>query len=96
MEKLKIDNIKQMVKVRRGKHSVKPIEIIDGITKMFPEQQKIELFARNNYAGWDNWGLEIPDKKIAIKTTEDIVKNTEEGFETVVKMGEVIGKWKHQ
>lgn len=73
-------NIKQMVKVRRRKHSVKPIEIIDGITKMFPEQQKIELFARNNYAGWDNWGLEIPDKKIAIKTTEDIVKNTKDIF----------------
>ena len=32
------------------------------------EQEKIELFARNNYIGWDNWGLEIPDSKIEIKT----------------------------
>lgn len=61
-------NIKQMVVVHRGKHSVKPIEVIDGITKMFPQQDKIELFARNNYIGWDNWGLEIPDSKIDIAT----------------------------
>ena len=61
-------NIRQMVQVHRGEHSVKPAEVIDGITKMFPEQEKIELFARNNYIGWDNWGLEIPDSKIEIKT----------------------------
>lgn len=61
-------NIRQMVKIPRGKHSEKPIEVIDGITKMFPKQDKIELFARNNFIGWDNWGLEIPDFKIEIKT----------------------------
>ena len=43
---------------------------------MFPEQAKIELFARNNYVGWDNWGLEIPDSKIEIST--GLVKKTEE------------------
>lgn len=32
---------------------------------------KIELFARNNYIGWDNWGLEIPDHKIEIKTEQE-------------------------
>ena len=61
-------NITQMLQIRRGEHSVKPLQIIDGITKMFPEQEKIELFARNNYVGWDNWGLEIPDSKIEIPT----------------------------
>ncbi len=35
-------------------------------------------------------------EKDKVVLAEDIVKNTEEGFETVVKMGEVIGKWKHQ
>lgn len=34
----------------------------------FPQQKKIELFARNNYFGWDNWGLEIPESKIDIST----------------------------
>ena len=33
---------------------------------MFPTQRKIELFARKNYIGWDNWGLEIPNHKVEI------------------------------
>ena len=57
-----------MIATPRGKHSEKPLEVIDGITKMFPLQEKIELFARNNFIGWDNWGLEIPDSKIEILT----------------------------
>ena len=59
-------NIRQLVSVHRGEHSEKPEIVIDGITKMFPTQKKIELFARQNYAGWDNWGLEIPEQKIEI------------------------------
>lgn len=65
-------NIKQLVSVPRGKHSEKPDDIISGITKMFPEQRKIELFARKNYENWDNWGLEIPENKILIPTNDDI------------------------
>ena len=59
-------NVRQLISVHRGKHSEKPELVIDGITKMFPTQSKIELFARKNYTGWDNWGLEIPDHKIEI------------------------------
>lgn len=65
-------NIRQLVSVRRSEHSEKPETIIDGITKMFPEQDKIELFARKNYAGWDNWGLEIPENKIEIYSNKEI------------------------
>lgn len=68
-------NIRQLVSVPRGKHSEKPTVVIEGITKMFPTQNKIELFARNNYNGWDNWGLEIPDSKIDIFTPKDIEVN---------------------
>ena len=57
-----------MLAVPRGEHSQKPVEVIDRITRMFPVQEKIELFARKNYIGWDNWGLEIPDSKIEIQT----------------------------
>lgn len=64
-------NIRQLVQVPRGKHSEKPEHVIDGITKMFPKQRKIELFARKNYNGWDNWGLEIPDSKIDIFSQAD-------------------------
>ncbi len=64
-------NVRQLISVHRGEHSEKPIEVIEGITKMFPTQSKIELFARNNYTGWDNWGLEIPDSKIKIFSNKD-------------------------
>lgn len=59
-------NVRQMLSEPRGKHSEKPLQVIEGITKMFPYQKKIELFARKNFVGWDNWGLEIPDSKIEI------------------------------
>ena len=50
---------------------------------MFPTQDKIELFARNNYYGWDNWGLEIPDEKIDIKTAKElrIVENKDSSID---------------
>jgi len=64
-------NVRQLVQVPRGKHSEKPEKVIEGITKMFPEQRKIELFARKNYVGWDNWGLEIPESKVEISSNED-------------------------
>lgn len=65
-------NVRQFISIHRGEHSEKPEKVIDGITKMFPTQRKIELFARNNYIGWDNWGLEIPDKKIEILSQGEI------------------------
>ena len=68
-------NIRQLITVPRGIHSEKPEQVIDGITKMFPEQKKIELFARKNYIGWDNWGLEIPDNKIEISNSTDMISN---------------------
>lgn len=65
-------NVRQLIAFPRGEHSQKPTKVIEGITKMFPDQSKIELFARANYYGWDNWGLEIPDNKIEIPTNEDL------------------------
>lgn len=65
-------NIRQLIEIKRSKHSEKPQKVIEGITKMFPIQKKIELFARNNYEGWDNWGLEIPNSKIKILSNEEL------------------------
>lgn len=73
-------NIRQLVSVHRSQHSEKPEIVIDGITKMFPEQSKIELFARKNYYGWDNWGLEIPDSKIKILSNQATEKNNQLSF----------------
>ena len=45
--------------------------------RLISTKRDIELFARNNYVGWDNWGLEIPDSKIEISTGL-VNKNEEE------------------
>ena len=51
-------NIQQLVRFPRSKHSEKPNAIRDAITSMFPEQQKLELFARHQCSGWIAWGLD--------------------------------------
>ena len=53
-------NIQQLVRCPRRKHSEKPIEVIQAIEKMFPTQERIELFARRKTTGWSVWGLEVP------------------------------------
>lgn len=52
-------NVRQLVQYKRGKHSEKPQAIRDGIAEMFPEQEKVELFARQATPGWDTWGLDM-------------------------------------
>lgn len=54
-------NIRQLISVKRGAHSVKPMEVRHRIDKMFPTQSKIELFARGilEFEGWDFWGNEV-------------------------------------
>jgi N6-adenosine-specific RNA methylase IME4 len=51
-------NVQQLVRVARKEHSQKPTEVIENITKMFPTQRKIELFARSRTEGWEVWGLD--------------------------------------
>lgn len=52
-------NIRQFLSEMRGKHSAKPNEIRNRIEQMFPTQNKVELFARQNVEGWDAWGNEV-------------------------------------
>ena len=52
-------NIRQLVRVERTRHSEKPDEVRSRIVKMFPTQNKIELFARKKAKGWDSWGNEV-------------------------------------
>lgn len=56
-------NVKQLIRSPRKEHSVKPIEVIHGIEKMFPSQKRIELFARKKTKGWSTWGLDMIEKK---------------------------------
>ncbi|MYB23225.1 MAG: transcriptional regulator [Chloroflexi bacterium] len=53
-------NVRQLVSEPRAEHSRKPAEVRRRIEAMFPEQRKIELFARDtDIPGWDTWGEEI-------------------------------------
>jgi len=53
------NNIRQFLSERLGKHSTKPTEIRERIYRMFPNVEKIELFARQKTEGWDVWGNEV-------------------------------------
>jgi N6-adenosine-specific RNA methylase IME4 len=52
-------NVQQLVRSPRRAHSMKPDEIRQAIEKMFPTQERIELFARRASKGWSTWGLEV-------------------------------------
>ena len=58
-------NVRQLVSSMRQKHSMKPAEVRTRIEQMFPEQSKVELFAREKVRGWCAWGDEI-ESDIAI------------------------------
>lgn len=55
-------NIKQLLSSPRGKHSQKPLEVLHNIEKMFPTQDRIELFARHKPKDWDVWGLDVREE----------------------------------
>lgn len=52
-------NIQQLIRSRRRAHSMKPDAVREAIEKMFPTQERIELFARRKCKGWTEWGLDI-------------------------------------
>ena len=52
-------NERQFLSEIRTQHSKKPDEIRNRIMRMFPEKNKIELFAREKTEGWDVWGNEV-------------------------------------
>ena len=52
-------NVQQLIRTPRTQHSEKPLAVIEGIEKMFPTQEKIELFARYKHKDWDVWGLDV-------------------------------------
>lgn len=52
-------NIQQLVRSPRRAHSMKPDEVREAIEKMFPTQERIELFARRASSGWTAWGLDM-------------------------------------
>jgi len=61
-------NVRQLVSNMRQEHSMKPAEVRTRIEQMFPEQSKVELFAREKVRGWCAWGDEVDsDVELRIK-----------------------------
>jgi len=54
-------NEKQLVRSPRKEHSAKPNDVREASERMFPLQEKIELFARNKPDKWDVWGLDVQE-----------------------------------
>ena len=53
--------VRQVIRAKIREHSQKPIEAYERIEQLFGRGQRIELFARNAYPGWDCWGDEAPE-----------------------------------
>lgn len=57
----RINNIDQLVRAERTRHSAKPPEVRNRIEQMFGQCNRLELFARGRVPGWDVWGDESID-----------------------------------
>jgi len=57
----KSNNVQQIVKAVRTKHSKKPLCIYSKIDELFPDCNKIELFSRSGVDGWYRYGNELSD-----------------------------------
>lgn len=56
-------NIRQVVYATRGRHSEKPLEVRMRLERLFGDVPRIELFARGQSEGWDQFGNE-PEKML--------------------------------
>jgi N6-adenosine-specific RNA methylase IME4 len=45
-----------VVSIERTEHSAKPKEFRDMIDMLYPVGERLEMFAREAYPGWDVWG----------------------------------------
>lgn len=50
---------RDVIREKSTKHSKKPIKAYELIESLYPNQSKIELFAREKHEGWDVWGNEV-------------------------------------
>jgi len=56
-----------VIRLPRGSHSSKPDQVRDWIAKWYPNERKLEMFARPytemwpKHDGWETWGNELPN-----------------------------------
>lgn len=49
-------SVKQVVHTCLGEHSAKPWEVRNRLEQLYGDVKRIELFAREEWKGWDRWG----------------------------------------
>ena len=74
-------NIQQLIRSSRKKHSEKPEEAIRRIEKMFPNQKRIELFARKKTRGWAVWGLDMVNQPYKKPPSNQLKSDSQVVFE---------------
>lgn len=52
-------SVRQFVNAKIGRHSEKPNEVRERIVQLCGDVPKIELFARQEFENWDQWGNEV-------------------------------------
>ena len=60
-----------VIRERSVRHSQKPIEAYEMIEKLYPNSNRLEMYARARRDGWDSWGNEL-DKQNDL-TVEDFL-----------------------
>lgn len=51
--------VPSVIRVRRGRHSIKPAYVRELIASWYPTLRKLELFAREPHPGWDTFGNQV-------------------------------------
>lgn len=63
--------VSSVFKQKRQQHSKKPDKIRELIASWYPNEKKLELFARQTTEGWDVWGDEVEeDMQTTIKVID--------------------------
>lgn len=50
------ESIRQVVMAPKREHSRKPDEVFERIEALYPNARRLEMFSRQDRAGWDTWG----------------------------------------
>ena len=58
-ELIKDYSVRAKIRAKVGRHSEKPNDFRIAIEKLCGEADRIELFARQQFDGWDSWGNEL-------------------------------------
>ncbi len=86
-----ISNLRKssILKYRRTKHSRKPDEIRNLISLWFPNENKIELFARKRIKGWECWGDKVESDTALVSYSSEADASSSANAESLISVKRV-------